>query len=176
MGLVFRAARRVSDGAAILDALLGQLQPVLGVGHLEPHLPQRPLPGEAPILRRLHGGAARLELVLGDARLFARLDELAFQPLHLRRRAAVGIARLAPLLPDDASPQQLQPGAGVGGFPGGCGLGAQSLESGRQLRLQVLEPEEVRRQLLQLLRGLLAPGLDASDLSRLLEQLPAFAG
>src|SRR5207249_11634108 len=114
--------------------------------------------------------------VVDEPRVYARGAEHAFQQLPVRRRPALGIASIAPLLPDDASPQQLQPGAGVGGFAGGCGLGAQSLESGRQLRLQVLEPEEVRRQLLQLLRGLLAPGLDASDLSRLLEELPAFAG
>src|SRR4029077_16014146 len=85
-------------------------------------------------------------------------------------------AGLAPFLPDDAASQELEPGGRFGGFPGGGGLHLERFEPGCDLGLEVFEPQEVVRELFELLRRFLASLLDASDLRGLFEELPALSG
>ena len=111
---------------------------------------------------------------LGLSRLceLAGFEQTALELLRLGRRLPVGIARLAPLLPDDASAQHLQPRQRLGSLPGGGRLCADHLESGLDLGAQVFEPEQVLGQLRKPLGGFLAALLDASHLGRLFEKGP----
>ena len=143
---------------------------------LQAELAQRSLPGKPPILGRLHRGARRLEVVLGCARLLAGFYQASLQALLLRGRLAVRVTCLAPLLPHNASPQQLEARRGLGGLTRGGRLGTERLEARSELLSQVFQATQVGRELLQLLDRLLAPLLDAAHLGRLLEQLPALAG
>ena len=111
--LILGTPRRLGHRTAVLDALLCQLQPVIGLRKLQAKLAERPLPGQAAILGRLHRVPACLELLLGDPGLLASLDEAPLQRLGLGRGAPVRVASLAPLLPHDAAPQELEASAGL---------------------------------------------------------------
>src|SRR5579864_816456 len=149
---------------------------MVGGGEVETEPADRPLSLEAAILCRLHRGPAGLELVLGRAGLLASIEQPALKALQLRRGAAMAVASLAPLLPHDASSQQLEPCCRLGCLPGRRGLGAERLEPRSELGLQILEAKQVRGQLLQPLQSLLPPLLDPAHLSRLFQQLTPLRG
>ena len=73
LGLV--SAGGVRDGLAVLDPLLGQLQPVVGFGELEPGLAQTALPRQPSVLGGLGSLAAGPELLLRHPGLLPGLDE-----------------------------------------------------------------------------------------------------
>src|ERR1700726_2446602 len=88
----------------------------------------------------------------------------------------MGVAGLAPLLPNDAASKQLEPGGGFRRFARGGGLHAEDLQSGFDLGLEVLEPKQVGGELSQALHRLLASLLHSANLRRFLEQLAALRG
>ncbi len=88
----------------------------------------------------------------------------------------MSVARLAPLLPHDAAPQQLETRHRFGCFSRRMRLLLQDLEPWPELLSQVLEPQQVVGELLQLLNRLVPSLLDAAHLGRLFEELAALGG
>ena len=172
--LLVRTPSRIRHGAVALRAFPGELKRMVRLGHVQAQPAQGALPGEAEVLRGLHRGPPRLELLLGQPRLLAGFDEPAFQALRLGRCPAMRVARLAPLLPDHAAAKQLEPGMGFRRLPRRRCLHLQRFKPGYQLGLQVLEADQIGGQLLQPLHGFLATRLDATHLRSLFEQLAPF--
>jgi len=157
----------------VLGARLRQLQGVVGVRHQEAKLAKPPLAREAPVLRGLHLRPPGLKLPFGVDGQLAGLGQPPLERLDLRGGPAMRVARLAPLLPDDAAAQDLEPRRGLGRLARRGRLQAQHLEPWCDLGLQVLEPQQVLRELREPQCRLAASRLDPAHLGGLLEQLPA---
>ena len=156
-----------------LSSLLRKLEAVLGRCDLQPQSPQRALPTQPPILRRLHLVPARCELSLSRGGELARLGEPPLERQRLGRRAPVRVTRFAPLLPHDAASEKLEPRIGFGGLASRSRLGADDLQSGLDLGLQVFEAQQILGQLRQALPSLLPPCFDTANLCGLFEKLAA---